>query len=832
MMQLHGAGSSCPGSGTGGTYVHRHAVGAGLIQAVVHTLTTGSFSSSSSFSGSTEGTASFTALRPLCQLATSPASSAGSASNSGYGGAADYSYRAFQTSCWPAEGGITATASGESISSLPFYVNPSSSGDGTGGDDEYDDDDGDVVGISYGRGTSTAAVRGGVSYGTLPTPHWLTPLLVDSAPMMLAAISAAVSEEADLDYHAHAQSSSSNGEETGEREGGGNSSASASASGLPTRAKHASFAITVSVLQTELSILGLLHQSAASTGAGAGAYRHAEPEYYPSLATKSLRAALTLAGSSSSSSSTANVSPSHKKAIALGLHHRRSRVLLLLKTLRGFARVHLSEGSSASDNDGTDGGDGNMLSKQWARTVRYLCTQLVAVSGGSADDNTDVAAFAAQLSTEVAALLLTLLPFTTTTTGGGEQLRRALWEATLRMLQSLGIDPADASVVASQTQQPQRQEQSSSLSRVVAGLSTVLATLAAKPDMNARGYDGAERALVVKLLVSMVPVAHANGARDVLIATITTLLGAPRDTKAGEEEEERSELVCGACDLLAENMLTAATSPSASPESSAQALMLLDAWVSVAALAVPPSSNDGINNGFPRPAQFAAVVLRLSQEQRWVDLLPILHQLTRAVKQSVSGGAATAGVAHALLEVTIPAIVVTITSTSTTIGGGEALLDCQLAMVQLLLLLFSTVSELSASAENVMALVLPVLCTFLRKTQHAKGMFQQTETARSPAGSTAATQGAAWRARLDQSISFVGKALVQLAKMHADAFRVQVAALTEQARGLLQLCMRDAIMTERAMGAGSGGGNNGGGGMGAPAAPMSLKIDASKFGKK
>ena len=72
--------------------------------------------------------------------------------------------------------------------------------------------------------------------------------------------------------------------------------------------------------------------------------------------------------------------------------------------------------------------------------------------------------------------------------------------------------------------------------------------------------------------------------------------------------------------------------------------------------------------------------------------------------------------------------------------------------------------------------------------------------------------------------SFVGKALVQLAKLHADPFRAQVAALPEASTAVLQMCMREAILSEKASGIA-------GGASAAPPRPMSLKIDGSKFKK-
>ena len=71
---------------------------------------------------------------------------------------------------------------------------------------------------------------------------------------------------------------------------------------------------------------------------------------------------------------------------------------------------------------------------------------------------------------------------------------------------------------------------------------------------------------------------------------------------------------------------------------------------------------------------------------------------------------------------------------------------------------------------------------------------------------------------------FIGKGLVQVAKLHADTFRTQVGIVSESQRGRLQLCMQQALQTETA-------GARPLGGAGRPAAPMSLQIDASKFGK-
>ena len=67
---------------------------------------------------------------------------------------------------------------------------------------------------------------------------------------------------------------------------------------------------------------------------------------------------------------------------------------------------------------------------------------------------------------------------------------------------------------------------------------------------------------------------------------------------------------------------------------------------------------------------------------------------------------------------------------------------------------------------------------------------------------------------------FIGKGLVQVAKLHADTFRTQVGIVSEAQRGRLQLCMQQALQTETA-------GARPLGGAGRPAAPMSLQIDAS-----
>ena len=113
--------------------------------------------------------------------------------------------------------------------------------------------------------------------------------------------------------------------------------------------------------------------------------------------------------------------------------------------------------------------------------------------------------------------------------------------------------------------------------------------------------------------------------------------------------------------------------------------------------------------------------------------------------------------------------------------------------------------------------MLPAVCLVLENTRQARD-----KAANNNDNTNNNTPASALILRIDQTNAFIGKALVQLAKLYVDPFRVQVAALPGSSTSDLQLCMRDAILAEKANGLAV---HAGGGGA------MSLKIDSSKFKK-
>lgn len=334
--------------------------------------------------------------------------------------------------------------------------------------------------------------------------------------------------------------------------------------------------------------------------------------------------------------------------------------------------------------------------------------------------------------------------------------------------------------------------------------------------------DEDERRLAMKLCIRLLPRAGVAGVGARLIDLITTTITA---TATGADAGADASLL-GHASRMSLDLLYAALcgngegSGGGDMTDASSALILLDLWTALHTAALSSSSPPPSVTESP-PTQLAAVVVSLSQAstEQWHRLLPFVSAITRVVKRAT---ATTPRLARLVLESVTPAVLLCLEDTTLTTGNGAtsgdavtARVDCQLAMVQLLLLLFSATASQENAAAQILQVVLPVVSSLLNHTRLSR------EKLPTSAGSGSASS--ALVARYDQMTAFIGKALVQLAKLYADPFRAQVAALPGASTTALQLCMRDAILAEKATGPGSGAG---------PAAPtMSLKIDSSKFKK-
>ena len=340
--------------------------------------------------------------------------------------------------------------------------------------------------------------------------------------------------------------------------------------------------------------------------------------------------------------------------------------------------------------------------------------------------------------------------------------------------------------------------------------------------------DQDERRLAMKLCIRLLPRAGAAGVGARLIDLITTTITATATATGADAGADASLL--GHASRMSLDLLYVALCGNGEGggggdrTDAGSALILLDLWTALHTAALSSSSSSSspsLSVTESPPTQLAAVVISLSQvsTEQWHRLLPFVGAITRVVKRAT---ATTPPLARLVLESVTPAVLLCLEDTTLTTGHGAtsgdaatARVDCQLAMVQLLLLLFSATASQENAAAQILQVVLPVVSSLLNHTHLSK------EKLPTSAGSGSASS--ALIARYDQMTAFIGKALVQLAKLYADPFRAQVAALPGASTTALQLCMRDAILAEKATGPGSGAGT---------AAPtMSLKIDSSKFKK-
>ena len=287
---------------------------------------------------------------------------------------------------------------------------------------------------------------------------------------------------------------------------------------------------------------------------------------------------------------------------------------------------------------------------------------------------------------------------------------------------------------------------------------------------------------------------------------------------------DKEKLLHVAHDLIADRLYSFVTYINRGNEENLEGVISehLNAWAAVVAQ-VPTATR--------LPLQITAAVSMLLHAHNWKALHSLLACASPIVRVATQPDALTTGQGRAgcsLLAAVLPPVLLSFStaemhsnSTNANVSASEqasvqALLDCLLLQAQLLFLSFTASasapdeSDGNGRTEAALESLLPVLSARLLLLDRDRDSLTRTG-------------GPGVTVRLAHVESFIGKGLVQVAKLHAQIFRTTVGELAEGKRSRLQLCMQQALQIDAA---GTGPQGN----VGRHTA-SSLKIDVSKFGR-